>query len=1021
MSIIDTSVKKPVTVSMAIVAIVILGIVSLSKLSLDFFPDIEIPTLAVVTSYTGAGPKEVEKSVTRLVENAVGSVNDINYIESTSMEGSSVVQVNFNWGANLDSSSADIREKLDLINDALPDGAGKPIIFKFSTSMIPIMIYSLSGSDDLGFLYDLCDTQISKKIEQVPGVASVSMSGGQKKEVHVDVYKNRLMAFGLNIDSIASTLYLENQNVAGGYAYEGVYKYVLRTTGEFISLDDIGNVIVTSKNGIPIKLKDVADIKWGYDPDSAIVRLNGKPGLTLFIYKESGMNTVQVADEVMAAVANLNQSLPADIKLIKMRDSSQDIRTSIGGVWSAGIMGGILALLVLFFYLWDFRSSLIIGVSIPLSIIATFILMLAFKVNLNIISLAGLMLGVGMMVDSSIVVLENIYHHRRKGMGRYEGAVAGTKEVILAITASTLTTVAVFLPIVFVEGIVAQIFRDLSLTVTISLLSSLVISVTVIPMLTSRIKVIKPVVGGTSKFLDKVDHIYGRFLALALKHKKLVLIPTFFGVLVLLGLFGAIIGKEGFPQVDEGQFNVSVTFPVGTRSEYTDLVTKQIEKDISEVIGKDLDRLMTHIKGGGIFAMLQGAADYKASLRVILLPVDQRTVGILEYIEKVRQKLKNYPAKINVNIQGSSAFMSSGSPVQIELKGDDLEMSDKLAKQILAIISKIPGVREPLIDKDDGLPEFQITIDRDLAAKAGLNAMSISGAIKTGFAGKVATTIKSKEGTDIDIIVRLRPEDRLSLDDVMSLSVPSPMGKLVPLLSLVDFEKTFGPTLIKRKDAIRYVIIKADVYGRPVDQVVAEIQKAISDKVYLPAGFSITYGGSFKDMQDSFVQLGLAFLLAIILVYAIMASQFESLIAPFVIMFAVPFGALGSLLFLFLSGSTLNITSAAGIVVMVGIVINNGIVLIDYVNQLNAKGISIDEASRMAGERRLRPVMMTTLTTVLGLIPMAIGLGQGGELYAPLALSILGGLTISTIFTLIVVPTAYSAIRKRLPMKIHED
>jgi HAE1 family hydrophobic/amphiphilic exporter-1 len=1006
---------------MAIVAIIILGIMSLSKLSVDFFPDIEIPTLALVTSYKGAGPKEVEKSVTRLIENAVGSVNDINYIESTSMEGSSVVQVNLNWGANLDASSADIREKLDLINDALPDGAGKPIIFKFSTSMIPIMIFSLSGSDDLGFLYDLCDMQIRKKIEQVPGVANVEMSGGQKKEVHVDVYKNRLQAFGLNIDSIASTLYLENQNVAGGYAYEGVYKYVLRTTGEFKSLDDIGSVIVTSKNGIPIQLKDVADVKWGYNPDTAIVRLNGKPGLTLFIYKEAGMNTVQVADDVSAAVASINNSLPADIKLTKMMDSSQDIRTSIGGVWSAGIMGGLLALLVLFFYLWDFRSSLIIGVSIPLSIIATFILMLAFKVNINIISLAGLMLGVGMMVDSSIVVLENIYHHRRKGLGRYEGGIVGAKEVFLAISASTFTTVAVFLPIVFVEGLVAQIFRDLSVTVTISLLSSLVVSVTVIPMLTSRIKVIKPVVGGTTKLLDKVDHIYGRFLSLALKHKKIVLIPTFFGVLVLLGVLGMFIGKEGFPQVDEGRFNVSVTFPVGTRSEYTDMVTKQMEKDIIEVIGPDLDRVLTQIKGGGIFSMLRGASDYKANLRINLLTIGQRTTGIQDIIEKVRQKLKNYPAKINVSIQGASGFMSSGSPVQIELKGDDLEVSDKLAKQILDIISKIPGVREPMIDREDGLPEFQVTINRDLAAKAGLNAMSISAAIKTGFAGKVATTIKSKEGTDIEIIVRLRPEDRLTLDDVMSLSIPSPTGKLVPLLSLVDFEKTFGPTSIKRKDAIRFVIIKADVYGRPVDQVVADIQKAIADKVYLPAGFSIVYGGSFKDMQDSFVQLGLAFLLAIVLVYAIMASQFESLIAPFVIMFAVPFGALGSLVFLFLTGSTLNITSAAGIVVMVGIVINNGIVLIDYVNQLNAKGIAIDEASRMAGERRLRPVMMTTLTTVLGLIPMAIGMGQGGELYAPLALSILGGLSISTLFTLIVVPTAYSAIRKRFPMKIHED
>ncbi|OHD56138.1 MAG: hypothetical protein A2Y33_00885 [Spirochaetes bacterium GWF1_51_8] len=1021
MSIIDTSIKRPVSILMAVAAIVIIGFVSVSQLSIDFFPNIEVPTLSVVTSYPGAGPQEVEKSVTRLVENAVGSVNDIDYIQSTSREGSSVVQVNFNWGANLDAATADIREKLDLINNALPDSADKPIIFKFSTALIPVMAFGLTGSDDLSYLYDLCDTVIRKKIEQAPGVANVDMAGGQKREVHVDVYKNRLLAFGLNIDSIAATLFLENQNVAGGYAYEGVYKFVLRTTGEFTSLDDIGSVIVTMKNGIPIQLKDIADVKWGYNEDTAILRHNGKPGLSLFIYKEAGMNTVQVADDVNAAVEELNNTLPAGIQLTKLFDSSMDIRKSIGGVWSAAIQGGILALLVLFFYLWDVRSSMIIGVSIPLSIIITFIFMYAFKVNLNIISLAGLALGVGMMVDSSIVVLENIYHHRWKGMGRYKGAATGTKEVILAITASTLTTVAVFLPIVFVQGMVAQIFRDLALTVTISLLSSLVVSVTLIPMLTSRIKVIKPPTGGTAKFLDKVDHLYGKLVALALRHKRIVLIPTFFGVLALLGLFGVIIGKESFPQVDEGRFNVSITFPVGTRVEYTDLMVKQMEKDIAEVLGKDLDRITTQIKASGFMGRFGGTSDYRATLRVFLFPLGQRIIGIEELIEKVRQKLKDYPAKINVSIQGSSAFLRVGAPIQIELKGDDIEVAAKLSKQILDILKDIPGLREPNIDKDDGLPEFQITIDRNLASKAGLNAMSISSAIQTGFAGKVATTIKSKEGTDIEIVVRLRPEDRLTLDDVMSLSVPSPNGKLVPLLSLVEFEKTFGPTAITRKDSIRYILINADVFDRPVDQVIADIQKAIAEKIYLPTGFTISYGGSYKDMQDTFSQLAMAFILALVLVYAIMASQFESLIAPFVIMFAVPFGALGSLILLYITGSTLSTTSAAGLVVLVGIVINNGIVLIDYINQLNASGIPIDQACKKAGERRLRPVMMTTLTTVLGLIPMAIGLGQGGELYSPLALSILGGLTVSTVFTLIVVPTAYSAIRKRFPMKIHED
>jgi HAE1 family hydrophobic/amphiphilic exporter-1 len=1027
MSIIDTSVKRPVTIGMALVAIMILGFVSLARLPVDFFPNLELPILAIATSYSGAGPREVENSVTRVIESAVSTVNNIDYIESTSVEGNSVVQITFNWGANMDTALSDVREALDLVQNRLPDGVGRPIVMRFSPDMFPIMGFALSGSDDAAFLYELADSQISHRLQQVPGVANVDVSGGRKREIHVDVSKNRLQAFGLDIGNITRILMVENKNVAGGYTYEGVYKYVLRTTGEFRTLDDIRNVIITMKGGVPIRLMDVADVNYGFNREGAIVRINQEPGLRLSVYKEAGLNTVNVAKDTMKAVEELNHELPAGIRLVKLMDSAEGIQNSIGGVGMAAIGGAIFAIFILFLYLWDWRSLLIIGLSIPTSIIVTFIMMYFFNVSLNIISLAGLALGVGMMVDSSIVVLENIYYHRRRGKGKYSGAIDGTKEVALAITASTFTTIAVFLPIVFVEGMVSQIFRDLGLTVSISLLASLIVALTLIPMLTSKIKEMKEnrfFKRGekfTLNLLDKVDALYGRFLEKTLRHKKITVFGTFFGVITLLVVLVIVIGKEGMPSVDEGRFNVQVTLPVGTRVEYTDTIVRSIEQEIIDIAGDNIENITTQIRGGGIFAAFRGVADYRGNIRINLVPANRRTVTQADIIEEIRRMVQRYPGKINVRIEGGMQMGAGDTPIRIQVRGDNIETADELANRIVAVISEIEGIREPRVDRDDGLPELQVRVNRNIASKVGLNAQNIATSIRTGFGGQTATRVRDREGLDIDVIVSLREEDRLSIDDLETFYLPSPTGRLIPLASVVDFEKTLGPTAIRRKDSIRYVNVVADIYGRSADRVEGDIRRAIDEKVFIPRGFYLNYEGTSKEMRETFGQLIIAMLLAIILVYAIMASQFESLIAPFVIMFCVPFGAVGSLLFLLITGSSLSIVSGAGIVVLVGIVINNGIVLIDYINQLNLKGMHIDEAAHQAGMRRLRPVSMTTLTTVLGMIPMALGLGEGGELYSPLALSILGGLLISMIFTLIVVPTAYAGIRKRFPLRVHED
>lgn len=1027
-SVIEIAVRKPVTTLMVLLSAWMLGFISLTKLPVDYFPNIEMPVIAVVTTYAGAGPREVEKSVTRVVEGAASGVNNINYVESVSEEGRSFVTVHFNWGVNTDAVAGDVREKLDLVRRALPKDADSPIIFKFSPALMPIMNVALYGSDDLEYLYDLADTQVKTKIEQVDGVANIRISGGLKREVHVNVSRNRLQAYGLNIDSIATLLAVENQNVAGGSTYEGVYKFVLRTTGEFRTLDDIRSVIVAVKGGVPVKLGEVATVAFGYNDQTGVQRINGQSGVMLSVFKESGRNTVQVADGVRRQLAEIEKGLPSGVRFETVLDSSRDIRRSINNVRDSALLGAVLTVLVLMLYLWNFRTVSIIGIAIPTSVIVTMIAMYFFNVSLNIVSLAGLALGVGMMVDCSIVTLENIFHHRKKGMPRFQAAVHGSGEVIMAITASTVTTIAVFLPIIFMEGFVARIFRDLALTVSVSLAASLVVSYTLIPMLASKMvsvkenRLLKPLETFFTGLIDSLDAAYGKALKRLLKRKALLIVSTVAFTAVAAAVLMIGIGKEGLPEIDEGQFRVRAEFPVGTRIEFTDRIARDMEKELARIVGKDLSRMSTRISAAGMMNLGGGGDENVVSLSVAMTPKDRRTRPLKTVMEEVRAAFRNYPASVTVTMEGigmlfNMASGGGGASIAIEVRGDDSEAADRVADQIAKIIGTVDGVREAQSGRKNPIPEVEVAIRREIASKVGLNAYHIAQSIKTGFGGRMATFYKTRDGTDMEVIVRLRPQDRMTIDNILSLALPGPSGKLVPLASIATVRKTTGPEEISRKDSVRTTVVTADAFGRPMNRIMEDIQRRIRSEVFLPKGLTVFYGGSFKDMRDSFAQLVLAFLLSGVLVYAIMASQFESLLAPFIIIFAIPFGAVGSFVTLLLFGKSLSIISAIGIVLLSGIVVNNGIVLLDYMNQLMRGGLGPDEAAVQAGMRRLRPVSMTTLTTILGLLPMAVGTGQGSELYSPLAFSVSGGLAIGTLFTLIFVPTAYAAIRKKFPMK----
>ena len=1020
---IEICVKKPVAVFMAIISILLLGFISLSRLAIDFLPNMEVPYITIVTQYDNAGPEEIEKSITRLIERAISSVNNVKTITSSSEEGESRVNIEFNWGSDLSDAAADIREALDIVKGSLPDDAESPRVFKFSTDMIPIMYIFFYGTENLAALYNYVDTQIVDKIEQAQGVARAQIRGGLQSQIKVDVNMNRLQAYGLDINSIVSILSIENQNLAGGQTYEGVYKYILRTTGEFKNLDDIGNVVVALKeNNIPIRLRDVAEIYNGYNENMDRMTMEGTPAVAIAVNKESGGNAVAVDRAVKEQLNNLQ--LPEGIECRIVFNTADTVNQAIAGVVDTAWQGGLFAVIILMIYLWNFRTVSIIAISIPMSIIITFTIMYFMGVTLNIISLAGLVLGIGMMVDNSIVVLENIFFYRNNGYGKYSAAIEGTFTVSLAILASTLTTIAVFLPFLFVQGQTGQMFRDLCITVTVSMIASLGVALTIVTMLGARL-----ITGKKSKHLikyeeffnkhfhSKVNFVYNKILAYSVNHKNRVLIPTLSVVFAIIIIGLIFIGKEGFPVSDEGQFRISIRMPVGTRMEQTESFTKRMEADLVEVAGEDLDYL-----GSRVF---YGSDANRAEISVMLRRKSEgRDLSINEYMEMARNRLANYPANINISPVNYTATRmrgggSSGGDISIEIIGDDLERGNDIATRIIEVISNIRGVRDARLGEDDSNPEVNISINRDLASKMGLNANAIATAIRTGFGGTTATTITpdGSDVTDIDIEVQLRERDRINIDDVRRMTIPTSAG-MVPISSIADIERTYGPTAIERKDNRRLTEVRASGYGRPINQIVEDIQSAINSQIYIPPGFSINYSGDYEDMQDAFAQLLQAIILALVLVYAVMATQFESYIAPFVIALAIPFGFAGSILLLLITRQTLSVYSGIGIIVLIGVVVNNGIVLIDYMNQLmHEKKINGDKAALIAGPRRLRPVLMTSLTTILGLLPMALASGEGNEMYKPLSIALLGGLTVSTMFTLVIVPTVYAAIRNIIPLK----
>ncbi|MBN1866774.1 efflux RND transporter permease subunit [Candidatus Sumerlaeota bacterium] len=1016
------SVHRPVFVTMCTSIVLILGGISLSRLPIDLMPDITNPTLSVSTSYENASPQEVEELIARPIEEAVSAVPGVERITSTCSEGSANVRVQFSWGTDLDAAANDVRDRLDRVVGRLPDEANRPMLRKFDVAAFPILILGASSDLDAEKVRKIVEDQIKFRIERIPGVAALDIRGGQAREIHVDLDIDKVKALELSLDQVLSRVRLGNVDFPAGTIERGNLEVRVRTPGAYSNLDELGATVLAVRQGVAVRLRDVASIRDTFEKQSRFVRIDGKDGIGFSVSKQSGTNTVQVAREVLAELEKINRDIP-QIEIIPIIDTSLYIERSIRNVTRSATMGGGLAIVVLLAFLRNVLSTFIIAVSIPVSIVATFVMIYFGGFTLNIMTLGGLALGVGMLVDNSIVVLENVTRLRNGGKGREAAAVDGAEEVTAAIIASTLTTIVVFLPLVFLGGVAGVMFKQLSLVVGFALLCSLVSAITIVPMLASKVLNPTAIADGvgltvgqrlfraSARFFSALEKGYHDFLGVALDHRLLV-------VSVCVALLGAslalvpLIGYELMPQADEGEVRVDGEMEVGTRAEVVAEKFREVERIVSREV-PEMEKSVEFLGGA------RSRGSHTAQMRITLKPERQRTRSSEQIARELGPKLSAGAPGIELRTRaGQGLFLlrvaTQGSDrLEVEIRGHEFEVADVLADQVKAIVQEVDGVSDVRVTRESGSPEEVVVIDRLKAADMLLTVSDIAEMLRTALAGSTAGEYR-EGGDEYTILVKVAGADKMRLSDILDLTITNAQGRPVVLRNVVSVRPRLGPVTIERKDQERTATVRANIEGRDMGSVIRDIQDRLR-RVAVPAGFSISFAGDYEEQQKAFRDLMLTFVLALILVYMVMACQYESLRDPFVVMFAVPFAAIGVTLTLFLTHTTFNIQSFIGCIMLGGIVVNNAILLVDHTNLLRRRdAMPLREAIEEAGRRRLRPILMTAMTTSLGLLPLAIGLGEGSEAQAPLARAVIGGLASSALVTLVLVPVVYSIFEQHM-------
>lgn len=1027
------SLKNPVAILMISIAIMVLGWVSLKRIPIDLFPDISIPIVVVGVVYPGAGPKDIEASVTMRLERAVASVPGVTYIESTSRQGMSIVRVQFDWGTDVDVAAQDCIQRVQQMMSSLPPGAQQPFVIKVDLSNMAVVGLSVTGGglDDRG-LYDLAYNVIEPQLEHLKGVATASVSGGLVRQITVLADRTKLKSRGITTQDVVDAIAQANFLLPSGRIQIGAVDYNVFTETQIPVVERIGDVPirVSTEGKVPVFVRDIGEVVDGAEDQTNIVRINGRPGVNIWVRKQPGANTIEVVERVLDAIPKL-RGIPQGVEITPTFDQSLYIKNSIRSLVNEALMGAILAVAIIFLFLRTFRSTFVVALSIPLSLMATFMLLFFLgNQSLNIFTLGGLALGVGRLVDDSIVVLENIFRHRERGESGLKAALEGAREVAMPVLASTIATITVFFPVVFLVGIAKLFFIPMTLAVVFSLTASYFVAMAVIPPLTVHIIPPNRETGGRYKrfleswksIFDKVDDLYARILRRVLDNRFRIILSILVVFLGSMALFPSL-GTEFFPRTDESQFMGRLRAPLGTRVEETSSMVFVLEKKIRETLGSAIKTVVTEagVRQSGMGAMWSAnAGPHQAMIRVQLVPPDRREISDQECVEKVRRAVGDLLPGTQIFFETGGLMrrlmtMGTGAPIDVEIVGYDIDTANSLAKVVRNIIERIDGTKDIQISRDDNYPEIDVIVDREKSARLGVTTREIAQTVLTSVAGNLNVPgiyTDPVSGNQYWIVVRMKDEDRDSFQDIEDLPIRTKWGGLVDLRTVADIKVSDGPVQIDRKYQQRIIHVTANVVGRSLGEVAAEIEDAIKN-IPVPEGFEIVLSGERQSQKESFQGLALALGLALLLVYMTISSQFRSLREPFIVMFSVPMGLIGVVWFLYVTDTPISINAFMGIIMMVGIVLSNGILLVEFANARVAEGFDPFSAVIEAGRVRLRPILMTTLTTLLGLLPMAVGIGEGSESNAPLARAVVGGLSASTIFTLILIPVLYTLLARK--------
>ena len=1024
MSVAKKVVERPVLAAIVFALVMIVALYSLSDIALGLMPDMDMPMLMVTTSYQGAGPESVEKSVTETLESALINVSGLNELTSTSSEGYSIIQLEFGYDVDLDTATNDIRDKLDKIRDSLPDGCDSPSIFKFSADDIPILKIAVSGKRSSEELKSIAEEYIEPRLEQVDGIAEASVNGGRDRIIRVDVSQNRLDAYGLTITGIASSLAAANLELGGGSIGEGAKNYLIRTTGEYKNLDEIAATVIATKNGYGVKLSDVGAVTDGFEDESSIVYIDGEPGVYVSLTKRSGANTVNAADAVYEKMAEIRKLLPSDVTMEIVSDDTETIRGTLNNLVDSALQGALLAMAILFLFLRSIKSTIIIGISIPFSILVTLLAMYFAGITLNMMTMTGLILGVGMIVDASIVILENIYQYRERGSKPKVAAVLGTQEMTASIVSGNLTTIFVFLPVLFFKdklGMLGQLFGDIIFTMVISLLSSLVVAIFLVPVLASkylplstrkekplRNRALIAIDGAVGSVISGITRGYEKLLKASIAHRPTVVLIVL-GCFILSFTFIPRMNISLMPFTEDASVTLEVELPIGSKLSETKAVMLKFEEYVMAEI-KGTETVITTV---GSSSMFGSSATYKGELSINLPDYEDRIDNVETIKSKLRSHFNEFPNAICTFSMGMMRQMAGGSDIDITINTQDLDAGITMAHSLMELLAeKVADVEDVAMDLTEGLPEVEVIIDRDRAYDFGVSVQSIAKEIDASVDGITATTYRDS-GDEYSVKLFLEEADRQKVPDLERIYVQGTNGRYA-VANFATLQKGVGPVSISRENQSRIIHVTADISSdRRAGDVEKDIDALIAENIVIPDGISLSQAGSWGEVMETGGVFLLIITMALLLVFGVMAGTYESFKDPLINMFTIPLLVIGVVAVYVISGETLTMFTAMGVVMLIGIVVNNGIILVDHTNLLVRRGMPVRDACVAAGASRLRPILMTTLTTILGLMPMAFSSGENSQMLKPIGLTVLGGLTSATLITLFFIPVMYSYFNEK--------